>query len=99
MEFLDLKPATTAKGLVHLPGSKSISNRTLLLAALASGITDISDLLQSDDTDRMLEALITLGVGVTKRATTLTALTAVTAASPTKKLICFSAMQVPRFAP
>ena len=66
MEFLDLNPATKAKGLVHLPGSKSISNRTLLLAALASGTTEIRDLLKSDDTDRMLEALSTLGVGVTK---------------------------------
>ena len=66
MEFLDLNPASKAKGLVHLPGSKSISNRTLLLAALASGTTEIRDLLKSDDTDRMLEALSTLGVGVTK---------------------------------
>src|SRR3954462_14964655 len=66
MEFLDLHPASKAKGVVHLPGSKSISNRTLLLAALASGTTDIRDLLKSDDTDRMLEALNSLGVGVTK---------------------------------
>ncbi len=66
MEFLDLHPASKAHGLVHLPGSKSISNRTLLLAALASGTTEIRDLLKSDDTDRMLEALAALGVGVTK---------------------------------
>lgn len=66
MEFLDLKPSARAKGLVHLPGSKSISNRTLLLAALASGTTEIRDLLKSDDTDRMLEALSTLGVSLTK---------------------------------
>lgn len=66
MEFLNLNPATTARGLVQLPGSKSISNRTLLLAALASGTTEIRDLLKSDDTDRMLEALSTLGVSVTK---------------------------------
>jgi 3-phosphoshikimate 1-carboxyvinyltransferase len=45
-----------------LPGSKSISNRTLLLAALALGTTEIRDLLASDDTARMLEALQTLGV-------------------------------------
>ena len=64
MEFLDLNPASKARGLVHLPGSKSISNRTLLLAALASGTTEIRDLLKSDDTDRMLEALVALGVGV-----------------------------------
>lgn len=66
MEFLDLAPVTRAQGTVHLPGSKSISNRTLLLAALASGETQIRDLLKSDDTDRMLEALASLGVGVTK---------------------------------
>lgn len=66
MEFLDLAPVTRAQGVVHLPGSKSISNRTLLLAALAQGETDIRDLLKSDDTDRMLEALAALGVSVTK---------------------------------
>jgi 3-phosphoshikimate 1-carboxyvinyltransferase len=66
MEFLDLAPVTRAQGTVQLPGSKSISNRTLLLAALATGETDIRDLLKSDDTDRMLEALAALGVGVTK---------------------------------
>jgi 3-phosphoshikimate 1-carboxyvinyltransferase len=65
MEFLDLKPVTRATGLVHLPGSKSISNRTLLLAALAQGVTDIRDLLKSDDTDRMLDALRSLGVELT----------------------------------
>lgn len=66
MEFLDLKPLSHAKGVVNLPGSKSISNRTLLLAALAEGTTEIRDLLKSDDTDRMLDALRTLGVGVTQ---------------------------------
>ncbi len=66
MEFLDVNPSARAHGLVQLPGSKSISNRTLLLAALASGPTDIHDLLKSDDTDRMLEALASLGVGVLK---------------------------------
>ena len=64
MEFLDLKPHSRAKGLVNLPGSKSISNRTLLLAALAQGTTEIRDLLKSDDTDRMLDALRALGVEV-----------------------------------
>jgi len=42
---LDLSPAMQAKGIVRLPGSKSISNRTLLLAALANGTTHIKDLL------------------------------------------------------
>ena len=66
MEFLDLSPVSRAQGTVHLPGSKSISNRTLLLAALAEGTTEIRDLLKSDDTDRMLEALVSLGVSLTK---------------------------------
>jgi 3-phosphoshikimate 1-carboxyvinyltransferase len=59
---LDLQPAMHAKGVVRLPGSKSISNRTLLLAALANGTTRIIDLLASDDTHVMLMALQTLGV-------------------------------------
>ena len=63
---LDLRPANGAAGKVTLPGSKSISNRTLLLAALAHGTTDIRDLLQSDDVERMLEALHALGVTVTQ---------------------------------
>jgi 3-phosphoshikimate 1-carboxyvinyltransferase len=62
MESLDLPPARQAAGTVKLPGSKSISNRTLLLAALAEGTTLIRDLLASDDTARMLDALKTLGV-------------------------------------
>lgn len=62
MEQLQLAAVSHAQGSVTLPGSKSISNRTLLLAALASGTTDIVDLLASDDTARMLEALNTLGV-------------------------------------
>jgi 3-phosphoshikimate 1-carboxyvinyltransferase len=62
MEQLTLPAASRAEGTVKLPGSKSISNRTLLLAALATGITEIRDLLVSDDTARMLEALEKLGV-------------------------------------
>ncbi len=54
----------SAHGTVRLPGSKSISNRVLLLAALSEGVTEVRDLLQSDDTDRMLDALRTLGVKV-----------------------------------
>jgi len=61
---LNLPPLASARGSVWLPGSKSISNRTLLLAALASGVTEIHDLLASDDVDRMLEALDKLGVRV-----------------------------------
>ncbi len=62
VEFLDLPPMLQAAGRVRLPGSKSISNRVLLLAALAQGDTEVRDLLRSDDTERMLEALGTLGV-------------------------------------
>ena len=62
MEYLDLPPVNIAQGAVHLPGSKSISNRVLLLAALAQGTTEIYDLLQSDDVERMLEALQALGI-------------------------------------
>ena len=64
-EFLDIPQLLTAAGTVRLPGSKSISNRVLLLAALADGETEVRDLLASDDTERMLDALKTLGVGVT----------------------------------
>ncbi|MBC7513972.1 MAG: 3-phosphoshikimate 1-carboxyvinyltransferase [Herminiimonas sp.] len=59
---IDLLPAAHASGTVHLPGSKSISNRTLLLAALAVGSTEIIELLASDDTHVMLMALQKLGV-------------------------------------
>lgn len=62
MEQLHLPAASKAEGTVKLPGSKSISNRTLLLAALADGETIVRDLLASDDTARMLEALTLLGV-------------------------------------
>jgi len=63
-EYLDLPPLLSALGTVRLPGSKSISNRVLLLAALAEGTTEVRDLLESDDTERMLDALRTLGVRV-----------------------------------
>lgn len=62
MEQLHLPATTQAEGTITLPGSKSISNRTLLLAALSQGVTIIRDLLASDDTARMLEALQSLGV-------------------------------------
>ncbi len=62
IEQLTLPAASHAEGHMTLPGSKSISNRTLLLAALATGTTEIRDLLASDDTARMLEALEKLGV-------------------------------------
>jgi 3-phosphoshikimate 1-carboxyvinyltransferase len=60
--YIDLEPVMHAEGVVRLPGSKSISNRTLLLAALAEGTTTIHDLLASDDTLVMLNALLALGI-------------------------------------
>lgn len=62
--FLDVPPLASAGGTVTLPGSKSISNRVLLLAALCRGTTTVHDLLDSDDTRVMLDALRQLGCGV-----------------------------------
>lgn len=63
-DFIDLPQLLAARGSVRLPGSKSISNRLLLLSALAVGETELQDLLHSDDTARMLDALNVLGVPV-----------------------------------
>lgn len=60
-EFLDLPPMTGVAGTVVLPGSKSISNRVLLLAGLSAGTTTVHDVLDSDDTQVMLDALRALG--------------------------------------
>jgi 3-phosphoshikimate 1-carboxyvinyltransferase len=65
MDFLDIPALHRAAGTVRLPGSKSISNRVLLLAALAQGETEVRDLLDSDDTRVMLDALRKLGIGLT----------------------------------
>lgn len=62
--FLDLPPLSSVAGTVRVPGSKSISNRALLLAGFAAGTTDISGLLHSDDTQVMIEALKQLGCRV-----------------------------------
>jgi len=64
VKFLDLEPIARAQGSVKLPGSKSISNRVLLLAALSGGDTRVVHLLESDDTRVMLDALARLGVGI-----------------------------------
>lgn len=68
MEFLDLAPVKSALGTVALPGSKSISNRILLLASLCRGATEIKNLLESDDTRVMLDALKKLGVNIRRHA-------------------------------
>jgi 3-phosphoshikimate 1-carboxyvinyltransferase len=62
--WLDLPALARAAGRVRLPGSKSISNRCLLLAALAEGTTRIHGVLASDDVDRMRDALHRLGIRV-----------------------------------
>lgn len=66
MEWLDLTISQCALGTVKLPGSKSISNRVLLLAALAQGETLVQNLLVSDDTRHMLDALKMLGISITQ---------------------------------
>lgn len=63
VDWLDLAPIRRAAGKVRMPGSKSISNRVLLLAGLAVGQTRVRDLLEADDTGHMLAALRLLGVG------------------------------------
>jgi 3-phosphoshikimate 1-carboxyvinyltransferase len=70
-EFLDLPPLISARGVVRLPGSKSISNRVLLLAGLSEGTTVVHDLLESDDTRVMLNALRNLGCQVSPQGKSL----------------------------
>ncbi|MBU2895425.1 3-phosphoshikimate 1-carboxyvinyltransferase [Vibrio hepatarius] len=65
MESLTLQPISKVHGEVNLPGSKSVSNRALLLAALAQGTTRLTNLLDSDDIRHMLNALTKLGVNYT----------------------------------
>lgn len=74
MQSLTLQPKTRISGTVNLPGSKSLSNRILLLAALAEGETRVSNLLDSDDIRHMLDALALLGVDLklTERRTACT---------------------------
>jgi 3-phosphoshikimate 1-carboxyvinyltransferase len=64
IEFIELGPYIKAEGIVALPGSKSISNRVLLLSALAKGTTTLKGLLDADDTQVMRAALKTLGVNI-----------------------------------
>jgi 3-phosphoshikimate 1-carboxyvinyltransferase len=68
--FLDLPALLTASGTVTLPGSKSISNRVLLLAALCEGVTTLHDVLDSDDTRVMLTALEALGCKIESQGPT-----------------------------
>lgn len=68
MDALTLQPIAKIEGEINLPGSKSLSNRALLLAALANGETEIVNLLDSDDIRHMLNALQRLGVAYTRSA-------------------------------
>lgn len=70
--FLDIPALATAQGSLRLPGSKSISNRVLLLSALCAGSTTVHDLLDSDDTQVMLEALRQLGCAIQRQGTSIT---------------------------
>lgn len=68
MESLTLQPIARVDGAINLPGSKSVSNRALLLAALACGETVLTNLLDSDDVRHMLNALSALGINYTLSA-------------------------------
>jgi 3-phosphoshikimate 1-carboxyvinyltransferase len=68
MKSLQLAPVRHVDGQINLPGSKSLSNRALLLAALAAGDTQLQNLLHSEDTARMLEALALLKVSVERHS-------------------------------
>ena len=72
IEYLDIPPLVGAGGTVQLPGSKSISNRVLLLAALSQGQTTVHDVLVSDDTSVMLAALNKLGCTVKQSGSSVT---------------------------
>ena len=69
--FLDIPPLSSAAGTIVLPGSKSISNRVLLLSALSQGTTTLHELLDSDDTRIMLAALKQLGCGIRQSGNTV----------------------------
>ena len=62
MEKLTLTPISRVEGEINLPGSKSLSNRALLLAALATGTTRVTNKLDIDDIRHMLNSLKALGV-------------------------------------
>jgi 3-phosphoshikimate 1-carboxyvinyltransferase len=88
-DFLDIPPLLSAHGTLTLPGSKSISNRILLLAALARGTTEIRDVLVSDDTERMLDGLRSLGVSIEQLAPTTLRVTGCAGAFPNKEASLF----------
>ncbi len=86
--FLDVPGLQSAQGTVTLPGSKSISNRVLLLAALCQGTTTLHDLLDSDDTRVMLNALRQMGCAVVEAGSTVS-ITGLGGLSPSAELDLF----------
>ncbi len=86
--FLDIPALHSAQGTVTLPGSKSISNRVLLLAALCQGTTTLQDLLDSDDTRVMLNALRQMGCAVVEAGSTVS-ITGLGGQAPTAELDLF----------
>ncbi len=86
--FLDIPALQSAQGTVTLPGSKSISNRVLLLAALCQGTTTLHDLLDSDDTRVMLNALRQMGCAVVEAGSTVS-ITGLGGQAPTVELDLF----------
>ncbi|HEX8964457.1 MAG TPA: bifunctional 3-phosphoshikimate 1-carboxyvinyltransferase/cytidylate kinase [Rhodocyclaceae bacterium] len=89
MDFLELPALHRAAGTVRLPGSKSISNRMLLLAALADGTTEIRDLLDSDDTRVMLDGLRALGIALERAGTNAWRVTGAGGPFPVKRADLF----------
>jgi 3-phosphoshikimate 1-carboxyvinyltransferase len=90
MSSLELGPLTRAEGTVQLPGSKSISNRVLLLAALAGGATQVRGLLDADDTRVMQAALDKLGRPIRAKQADLFLGNAGTAIRPLTAVLAFS---------
>ena len=86
---IELAPIYRVRGTVRLPGSKSISNRTLLLAALAEGATRVRDVLDSDDTRYMIDALRGLGVRLESESPTSLEVRGVAGDFPVKEAALF----------
>jgi 3-phosphoshikimate 1-carboxyvinyltransferase len=86
--FLDIPPLSHTSGTVVLPGSKSISNRVLLLAALSKGTTLVRDLLDSDDTQVMLTALAQLGCKIVKSGSSVGSTVEITGLGDSTGLPC-----------
>lgn len=97
-EHPDIGTIARVEGTVNLPGSKSVSNRALLLAALAKGTTRLTNLLDSDDIRHMLAALKTLGVEYQLSADKTECLSMAWGAPlpPRSRWSCFSGMRVRR---